>query len=87
MNIGQSDEQQESDLPAELASPARRALVGAGYRRLEQLAELSEAEVKQLHGIGPNALDQLRHALAAKGLSFAERWTLRSRKTHCGNLR
>jgi hypothetical protein len=66
-------DQQESDLPAELASPARRALVQAGYSRLEQLTELSEAEVMQLHGIGPNALAQLRRALGAKGLSFAVR--------------
>ncbi len=53
-------DQQESDLP-KLASPARRALAGAGYTRLEQL-----------HGIGPNALDQLRRALAERGLSFAD---------------
>jgi hypothetical protein len=39
--------QQESDLPIELAAPARRALVGAGSLRLEQLTKLSEAEVKQ----------------------------------------
>jgi hypothetical protein len=64
--------QQESDLPIELAAPARRALVGAGYVRLEQLTRLSEAEIKQLHGIGPNALKQLRHALEARGLSFAD---------------
>lgn len=63
---------QESDLPIELAAPARRALVGAGYLRLEQLTGLSEAELKQLHGIGPNALNQLRRALGARGLSFAE---------------
>lgn len=71
MKINQND-QQESDLPIELANPARRALVGAGYRRLEQLTDVSEAEVKQLHGIGPKALDQLRRALGAKGLSFAD---------------
>lgn len=63
----------ESDLPIELAEPARRALSQAGYWRLEQLTELSEAEVKQLHGVGPKALDQLRRALAINGLSFAER--------------
>ena len=63
--------QQESDLPIELAAPARRALVGAGYLRLEQLTKVSEAEIKQLHGIGPNAIKQLRRALGAKGLSFA----------------
>jgi hypothetical protein len=64
-------EQQESDLPIKLAKPAQRALAGAGVQRLEQLTKLSEAEVKQLHGIGPHALVQLRRALAAKGLSFA----------------
>ena len=65
-------DQQESDLPVELAKPARRALVNAGYVRLEQLAGLSAADLKQLHGMGPKALDQLRRALAAKGLSFAD---------------
>ena len=64
--------QQDSDLPIELAAPARRALVGAGYLRLEQLTRVSEAEIKKLHGIGPNALVQLRRALDAKGLSFAD---------------
>ena len=64
--------ERESDLPIELANPARRALVEAGYRRREQLTDLSEAEVKQLHGVGPKALDQLRRALATKGLSFAD---------------
>jgi hypothetical protein len=64
--------QQESDLPSGLSAPARRALVGAGYVRLEQLTRISEAEIKHLHGIGPNALKQLRHALEARGLSFAD---------------
>jgi len=64
-------DQGESDLPAGLAQPARRALLSAGIFRLEQLATFSEAEVKQLHGIGPKALDQLRRALEMQGLSFA----------------
>ena len=63
---------QESDLPSELAAPAKRALVGAGYLRLEQLTKVSETELKQLHGIGPNAIAKLRRALDAKGLSFAD---------------
>lgn len=61
-----------SDLPSELARPARRALTGAGYLRLEQLTRLSEAEVLKLHGMGPKALDQIRRALAARGQSFAD---------------
>ncbi len=64
--------QHDSDFPDGLAQPALRALDGAGYSRLEQLTKTSEAELKRLHGIGPKALDQLRHALAAKGLSFAD---------------
>ena len=64
--------QQESDLPSGLAAPARRALIGAGYLRLEQLSKVSETEIKQLHGIGPNALKQLRLALDAKGMTFAD---------------
>jgi hypothetical protein len=61
----------QGDLPAGLARPAQRALAGAGISRLRQLARLTEAEIKQLHGIGPNALEKLRRALRAKGLSFA----------------
>jgi hypothetical protein len=70
MKLNQSA-QQESDLPVKLAKPALRALTGAGYWRLEQLTELSKAEVKQLHGVWPKALEQLRRALGTKGLSFA----------------
>jgi hypothetical protein len=62
----------ESDLPAGLSKPAQRALAGAGYVRLEQFTKLREAEVLRLHGMGPKALDQIRRALAAKGLSFAD---------------
>lgn len=64
--------QEEIDLPAELALPAQRALAGAGIQNLKQLTKFSEAEIKRLHGIGPNALKQLRAALKAKGLSFAK---------------
>ena len=62
-------DQQQSDLP-KLAAPARRALANAGIKNLNRLAKLSEAKVKELHGIGPNALVALRAALKAKGLSF-----------------
>jgi hypothetical protein len=62
--------QADSDLP-KLAAPARRALEVAGIDRLEQFATFCEADIKRLHGIRPNALEQLRKALAAKGLKFA----------------
>ena len=65
--------QKESDLPAGIGQPAQRALAGAGIQHLEQLTTFSEAEVKQLHGIGPKALSLLRLALNARGLSFVEK--------------
>jgi hypothetical protein len=61
----------ESDLPNDLAAPARRALVAAGYLRLQRLTRVSEAELLALHGVGPKAIDQLRRALQANGRSFA----------------
>jgi hypothetical protein len=64
--------QQESNLPPGLSRPAQRALTNAGYRRLDQLTRISQAEVEGLHGVGPKALAQLRHALVANGLSFAD---------------
>lgn len=62
----------ESNFPAGLSRPARQALAAAGYDRLEQLTGTSEAEILKLHGMGPKGLDQLRRALAARGLSFAD---------------
>jgi len=61
----------DTDLP-KLAAPARRALVGAGYTRLEDLTKATESEVMQLHGMGPNAMRALRTALEERGLSFRE---------------
>jgi DNA-directed RNA polymerase alpha subunit len=58
-----------SNLP-KLGSPAQRALAAAGITQLEQLTEMSEKELAQLHGIGPNALKTLRLALREMGLSF-----------------
>ncbi|MFI0713609.1 DNA-binding protein [Streptomyces inhibens] len=59
-------------IPPQIGAPARRALERAGYLRLSQLAGASEAELRQLHGMGPKALGILRDALAAQGMSFAE---------------
>ncbi len=62
----------ESDLPREIGKPARRALAGAGYSRLEQFTTVRETDVLRLHGMGPKALDQIRRSLAARGQSFAD---------------
>ena len=59
------------DLPSGLPKPAQRALAAAGYTSLDQLTQVSEADLGRLHGVGPNAIEKLRRALAESGLSFA----------------
>ncbi len=61
-----------TDFPRGLANPARRALAGAGYTRLQQLARAREADLRKLHGMGPKALGLLKQALADRGLAFAD---------------
>lgn len=61
----------ENGFPPGLSQPALRALASGGFTQLEQLAKVSESELKKLHGMGPNALNKLRDALKEKGLSFA----------------
>src|SRR5687768_15642608 len=70
---GKSKKKQASDLPIKLGAPAERALAGVGITTLKQLTKFSEAEIKELHGVGPNAIGRLRLALEEKGLSFAEK--------------
>jgi uncharacterized protein YdhG (YjbR/CyaY superfamily) len=53
-----------------LAAPACRALSAAGYTRLDQLAQVSESDLKKLHGIGATAIAALHDALQGRGLSL-----------------
>jgi hypothetical protein len=57
-------------LPKGIGAPATRALVGAGYTKLTQLAGASTAELKALHGMGPRALRLIQEALEEEGLSL-----------------
>ena len=66
-----SGDQPESDLP-KLGAPATRALMAAGYARLEQFKKLRVDQIKNLYGVGPNAINRLRAALKEKGWSFAD---------------
>ena len=60
------------DFPAGLAQPALRALSAAGFTRLDQLTNVKEADLLELHGMGPKAISLLRNALKADGRSFAD---------------
>jgi len=61
-----------SDIP-KISSPANRALGLAGYYKLEQFTQVTEAELLKLHGMGPKGIRILREALQEKGLSFAKK--------------
>jgi hypothetical protein len=69
---GKSTREQKSDLPPKMGAPAERALANAGIKNLKQVTKFTEAEIKQLHGVGPNAVGKLREALADKGWSFSK---------------
>jgi len=60
------------DFPPRMGKPARGMLMNAGYTQLEQPTQVSEAELLNLHGMGPKALGVLRDAPAATGRSFAD---------------
>ena len=62
----------DSGLPMGLAAPARRALAQSGYTRIKQFTEVPEGELLTLDGMGPNAIEKIRRALAAKGLAFSK---------------
>jgi hypothetical protein len=58
-----------SNFPKGISQPAIRALAGAGYTRLEDLAGVSEGELLRLHGMGPKAIPIIQQALIERGLT------------------
>lgn len=60
----------EPDLPPSIGRPATGALALAGYTRLDQLPDVTAAELLALHGVGPKAVRLLTEALAERGLAF-----------------
>ncbi len=60
----------ETGFPKGIGAPATRALLGAGYTDLRQLAGVPAAELKRLHGMGPKALRVLQEALEQQGLTL-----------------
>lgn len=57
------------DLPA-IGRPANSALLAQGVTTLDQVAGLSEADLRALHGVGPKAVRLLREALVGRGLAL-----------------
>jgi hypothetical protein len=53
-----------------LAAPVRRALIDDGYYKLSDLRKTSLDAIKELHGMGPNAIRILISAMKKADLSF-----------------
>jgi predicted RecB family nuclease len=58
---------------SQFSAPARRALEGIGVKTVKQLAKHSQAEIMQLHGMGPASLPKLKKALEEEGLAFRKK--------------
>ncbi|MFD3806753.1 hypothetical protein ACFWTC_24820 [Streptomyces sp. NPDC058619] len=55
------------DLPRAIGGPATRALAGVGITTLAQVAGLTGAELRAMHGVGPKAVRILTETLDAAG--------------------
>lgn len=53
-----------------LAAPARRALIDDGLFQLSDLRKISLAAIKELHGMGPNAIRVLVSEMKKADFSF-----------------
>ena len=57
---------ERGDLPRSIGRPATNALAVVGIRRLDQVAEMTDAELLALHGVGPKAVRLLREEMATR---------------------
>lgn len=56
--------------PKGMSGPSLRALANARIRSMADVARWREADLAQLHGMGPKAVGLLKAALAAEGTGF-----------------
>lgn len=59
-----------SDFPEKFSAPALRALLTAKITSLAQLTKYREAEIAELHGMGPKGVTMLKAAMRKRKLSF-----------------
>ena len=56
--------------PKGMSGPSLRALQNAGIRSMADVARWTEADLAQLHGMGPKVMGILEAALEADGKGF-----------------
>lgn len=64
------EKEKESGIFVSLSAPARRALENAGIKTLKQLANYSEIDLLQLHGMGPSSIPKIKKLLHQQGLQL-----------------
>ena len=60
------------DTLPKIGAPATRALNGAGYTSLGQLAGVPRSDLAKLHGVGPKALRIIEDELERHGLALGQ---------------
>ena len=64
-------EQEEAiGLFADMGAPVRRALENSKIKTLKQLSQWTEADILELHGVGPSAIPKLKAKLQNRKLHF-----------------
>lgn len=66
----EAERQPKASFLSTIPAPARRALESKGIESLKQLAQYSEKELLELHGMGSSSIPKLKKALATEGLGF-----------------
>ncbi|MES2573492.1 MAG: RNA polymerase alpha subunit C-terminal domain-containing protein [Bacteroidota bacterium] len=66
----ENERKPESGFLEKISAPARRALENNGIKTLKELANFSEKEILEFHGLGPGSIPKLKEELSKKGLSF-----------------
>lgn len=60
----------DNQLPKTIGMPAKNALEFIGVTTLDQVANYSEEELLQIHGVGPKAVKILKELLKENNLSL-----------------
>lgn len=64
------EKEKSQDYFIDVAAPARRALQSANIYKIEDFTKFSEKEIKELHGIGKNALNKICNILNINNIYF-----------------
>jgi DNA integrity scanning protein DisA with diadenylate cyclase activity len=67
-----SEDTRASEFPRSLGRVATRELAVHHFTRYDQLTNVSESDLLEIHGVGPKAIRILREELEARGLDFRQ---------------